>query len=371
MANILDYLDWRCDVPFSVDPFNEVDNLVLTELVYMDFKEILAMDGAEVSLRDACRAFFRRHPREDSLADKSFIAKVPLLMEKMLCGARFRDTRLCWYLDETDAAREMQLAAVTFCLPDESVFIAFRGTDGSLVGWKEDFDFSFLPETEGQRRAMAYLNQVGGQTRGLIRVGGHSKGGNLAVYAASRCDRAVQARIRAVYSNDGPGFQQDMLESEGYRRILPRIVRIIPDMSIIGLLLFSAAAPRVVKSTQTGILQHDGFSWAVARNRFAEASLSSVSQLIEKSLDGWLDQMDGQARRSLTQIVFSLFESTGAQSFDEISRQKWKSLEAILSAIRKMPREKQQEALASLQQLGISGGQTVSEYLGSRLRKEL
>ena len=138
-----------------------------------------------------------------------------------------------------------------------------------------------------------------------------------------------------------------------------------------GLLLFSAAAPRVVKSTQTGILQHDGFSWAVARNRFAEASLSSVSQLIEKSLDGWLDQMDGQARRSLTQIVFSLFESTGAQSFDEISRQKWKSLEAILSAIRKMPREKQQEALASLQQLGISGGQTVSEYLASRLRKEL
>ena len=114
MANIFDYLEWRCDMPLSVDPFNEVDNLVLAELVYADFKGIVSMNGMEVSLQEACRAFFQRHTHEEIMADKSFTAKAPLLMEKMLCGARFRDVRLCWFLDETDSSQEVQLAAITF-----------------------------------------------------------------------------------------------------------------------------------------------------------------------------------------------------------------------------------------------------------------
>ena len=218
MGNIFDYLEWRCDIPFDADPFNEVDNLVLAELAYTDFRGILSMDGREISLQEACEAFFRHHTHEEILASKSFTARAPLLMEKMLCGARYRDIRLCRFLDETESARDMQLAAVTILLPDQTAYIAFRGTDGTLVGWKEDFNLSFLPETEGQRRAIQYLNRVGRDLPGSLRVGGHSKGGNLAVYAAAFCERDVQDRVLAVYSNDGPGFQEETLLTEGLDR---------------------------------------------------------------------------------------------------------------------------------------------------------
>ena len=370
MGNIFDYLEWRCDVPFAVDPFNEVDNLVLAELVYTDFRGILSMDGAEIPLQDVCRAFFQRHTHKEILANKSYTAKAPLLMEKMLCGERYRDIRLCWYLDETEAARDMQLAAVTFLLPDGSAYAAFRGTDGTIVGWKEDFNLSFLPETEGQRRAIQYLNQVGGQIRGSLRAGGHSKGGNLAVYAAAFCERAVQDRILAVYSNDGPGFRKEVLQSEGYQRILPRVISIIPDTSVIGLLLSSSAEHRVIKSSQTGIFQHDGLSWTVSRNHFLPAKLTRISWLVEKSVSDWLDQMSEADRQSFTEIIFSLFESTGADSFSQISQMKWKGAEAMMTALLKMPREKQQGILSFFQLLGLSGGQTVTEYLASRIWKD-
>lgn len=366
MGNIFDYLEWRCDIPFDADPFNEVDNLVLAELAYTDFRGILSMDGREISLQEACEAFFRHHTHEEILASKSFTARAPLLMEKMLCGARYRDIRLFRFLDETESARDMQLAAVTILLPDQTAYIAFRGTDGTLVGWKEDFNLSFLPETEGQRRAIHYLNRVGRDLPGSLRVGGHSKGGNLAVYAAAFCERDVQDRVLAVYSNDGPGFQEETLLTEGYQRILSRVISIVPDTSIIGLLLFSSADHHVVKSSQSGILQHDGFSWNVSGNHFVPAELTKTSLLIRKSASGWLEQTSEADRQSFTEIIFSLFESTGADSFSEISQQKWKSAEAMWSALRKMPKEKQQEILACLQQLGATGGQTVTEYLASR-----
>ncbi len=368
MANIFDYLEWRCDIPFSVDPFNEVDNLVLAELVYTDFKGILSMDGKEVSLQDACEVFFRKHTHEEILTNKSFTAKAPLLMEKMLCGDRYRDMKLCWYMDETDAAQGMQLAAVTCLLPNCEAYVAFRGTDGTLVGWKEDFNFSFLPETAGQRKACAYLNHVTGKLRRDIRIGGHSKGGNLAVYAASCCDTELLQYVQAVYTNDGPGFQEKMLQSEGYQRILPKIVSIIPDTSMIGLLLSSSAIHHVIKSSQVGIFQHDGFSWDVSRNHFIEAKQSEASQVIDRFLSDWLSQMDDGNRRTLTEIIFSLFESTGAETFSEISQQKWKSAESVLAAIRKMPKDRQQEALSLLQQLSKSGGQTLTEYISSKMR---
>lgn len=371
MANILDYLEWRSDVPLSVDPFNEVDNLVLSELVYTDFRGIVSVDGGAVPLRDAAKAFFQSHDREEILASKSFTARAPLLMEKMLEGERFRDVKLCWYLDETDTEQEMQLAAATFLLPNGSAYVAFRGTDGTLVGWREDANLSYQRETEGQRRSAEYLNRVGERLDGAFYVGGHSKGGNMAVFAAARCETALQERILTVYNNDGPGFHEETLQTEGYRRILPKIVRIIPDTSVIGLMLSSLAENRVVKSAQNGIFQHDGFSWEVSRNRFVEAELSDASQWFDRFLSDWLTHTDDESRRAMTQIVFSLFESTGADSFREIGQQKWKSAEAILAAMVKLPREKQQEALSFIKELGARGGQTVAEYISSRIRKDL
>ncbi len=369
MAGILEYLDWRGDVPLDVDPFGEVDNLVLAELSYTDFGGIVSEQGQEVALTEACRMYFERHTHEEIMADKSFTARSPLLLEPMCGGARFQDTRLKWYVNEVHPDQDEQMAAITFLLPNGGIYIAFRGTDNTLVGWKEDFNFSYLSETPGQRRAVAYLNAVGRQTSGPLLVGGHSKGGNLAVYAAAFCDEMVQARIRTVYTNDGPGFRQDILDTEGYARILPRVISLIPDTDIIGQLLSNRCACRVVKSEARGIWQHDGFTWSVRRNRLVGADQSDLSLLAGKALGGWLEQMNDETRRSFTATVFAMFESAGLDTVDGMLTHKWKSLEAMLAALRGVPRDKLQEALRIMRALGESGRQVTAQYLTARIAR--
>ena len=366
MANIFDYLEWRADVPFSADPFNEVDNLILAELAYTDFTGIVAPDGTETTLADACRMFFETHSKEEILTRRSYTARSPLLMEGMASGARFRGLLLSRYEQETDSDEEIQFSAVTFRFPGELLYVAFRGTDGTLVGWKEDFNFTFLPETEGQSRAARYLNEAGQGTHEPIIVGGHSKGGNFAVYAASCAPESIRERILGVYSNDGPGFREEVLQSEGYRSILPKAVCIVPDTAIIGRLLSSDIPYRVVGSDASGIVQHDGFSWQVKRNRFVDAEPSASGELIGKTLGSWLATMSDETRRSVVDTVFGLFESSGAESFGEMGEHKWRSMETIVLGLRELPKEKQQELLTLLKVLGQTSGHTAVDYLASR-----
>ena len=363
MATIFDYLEWRGDVPFSADPFQEVDNLVLAELAYTDFRGIVPLGGTEITLLEAYQRFFDTHSREELMADKSFYSKCPFLMDEMIKGGRFGEMKLCRYIDEIDVSREAQISAVTFLLPDETAYVAFRGTDGSLVGWKEDFNFSFLSETKGQSRAIQYLNKTGAKLGCPLRVGGHSKGGNLAVYASAFCEPEVREKILTVYSNDGPGFKRETTDSEEYIQLLPKIVSIIPDTSIIGLLLSSKSTHRVVKSSASGILQHDGLTWQVHRNRFVEAPLSPAGEVIHKTMGAWLEQMDDETRQSFTDTVFFPIEATGLESFSEISDQKWKSVEAMLEAVKQIPKEKQKEVFRLLGQLGQIGTQAAASYL--------
>ncbi len=363
MANVFDYLVWRADVPMSADPFNEVDNLVLAQLSYTDFSGIVPDDGTKVPLQTAAEAFFSSHSREEIQADKSFTAKAPFLMDEMIQGVRFSGIQLSRYIDEIDPERGIQLSALTYDLTDGTRYIAFRGTDGTVVGWKEDFNFSYLPETEGQSRAAKYLNKAGADSMAPLRIGGHSKGGNLAVYAAAFCEPEIQDRILAVYSNDGPGFRMTIVESEEYRRILPRIRSIIPESSMIGMLLNNRAEPLVVKSSASGIVQHDAFSWQIRRNRFEETVLSDLGHFVNRTLSDWLCQMSDEERALFTNTIFSLFESTGKESFREISEQGWKSAESILNTLLTMPKGKQQEMLRLLSMLGQSGGQAAADYL--------
>ena len=369
--NVFDYLKWRGDVPLSVAPFNEVDNLILSELAYTDFSGIVPESGQEVPLREAYEAYFSSHTREEIQASKSFTARSPLLMEPMCSGARFGDMKLTAYRDERNTQADLQFSAVTFLLSDGSAYAAFRGTDGTLVGWKEDFLFSYLSGTEGQQRAAEYLRRDAGEIGRPLRAGGHSKGGNLAVYAAACCGEETQDRLTAVYSNDGPGFRLEFLAGEEYQRIVPKIVSIVPDTSVIGLLMDSSVRPRVVRSTASGIMQHDGFSWETERDRFAEAKLSETSKMLRQMLSGWLDQMDDGDRKELTETIFGLLSATGENTFSGISESRWKSLEAMAASALKLPKENLQEMGRYLTQLGKSGGKTVSALLQSRVAELL
>ena len=361
MAVLQEYLDWRADVPFSAAPFNDVDNLILATLAYTDFDGIVPSGRESVSLDLIYRSFYQTHCRENIPDHGPQIEKAPLLMDGMLSGVRFGSLEACRYINEIDSDKSAQISAVTFLLEDGTAYVAFRGTDSTLVGWKEDFNLSYLSETAGQQRAVQYLEETAAEISRPLRVGGHSKGGNFAVYASAFC--SVQDRILSVYSNDGPGFRAEIVQSDAYRRILPKLVSIIPDTSIIGLLLKSDADQKVVRSSASGIQQHDPFTWCVCRDSFERAELSEAGKIIDKAMDTWVEGMDDETRRSFTETVFSLFESTGAETFQEIGRNKARNAEVILSHLFSLAKDKQKELLMLAGQLIQSGGQAAVSQL--------
>lgn len=269
MANILEYLDWRGDLTLLERPFNEVDNLILAEICYLDFSGFVpaGFQTQQVTLLDAASAYFAAHPETNMgvlVPDQ-----IPVLVEHAAKTARFSDVRLLGYVNRIDEKTQTQFSALTMLLPDGSAYVAFRGTDDTIVGWKEDFNMAFTPEIPAQKYAAEYLRQVSGALpfRPLL-VGGHSKGGNLAVYAAVFCGQDVQNRILAVYNNDGPGFYSSLLSLPEHKPVAGKITTLLPESSVVGMLLEHEEAYQVVRSTQVGLMQHDGFSWQVKGERF-------------------------------------------------------------------------------------------------------
>ena len=364
--NIFDYLRWRCDVPFSAAPFNLADNLILSELIYTDFGGIVPEDGRQIELKEACSRFFTLHDRDEISARKSYTARAPFLMESMLQGSRFSSLRLSRYHAVIDKDLTTQFAAITFHLSDGTDYVAFRGTDGTVVGWKEDFLLSYRSGTTGQQEAAAYLDTAAMATACPLRVGGHSKGGNLAVYAAVFCRPETLRRIVKVYTNDGPGFRSEVTSLPAYRGVMPLTVSVVPDTSVIGLLLKNDCERVVVRSTASGITQHDGFSWETTRDGFVPASISRTAEIIQKAISHWVEGLDDETLQSLVDSVFTLIEATGEDTFHSMSQQKLKTAEAMILAMRGLPWEKQKELLSVTAQLLQSGGTAVTKTITFR-----
>ena len=268
MANILDYLDWRGDLTLAERGFNEVDNLLMAELCFLDFSGIVPADfSAPVSLPEAMQKYDAARPQETM--GVLVPEQIPELGHKMAASRRFSDLTLCAYVSRTDEETQTQFSALTALLPDKTAYIAFRGTDDTIVGWKEDFNLAFLPVVPAQRMAAEYLAAAAAALPSHpLRVGGHSKGGNLAVYSAVFCGEAVQNQLMRVYNNDGPGFRTSLLGLPEHRRVADKITTILPESSVVGMLLEHEERYEVVRSTQSGLWQHDGFSWQVRGEKF-------------------------------------------------------------------------------------------------------
>ena len=365
MPNIFDYLHWRADVPLSAAPFNDVDNLILSELVYTDFGGIVSDDISALPLTEVRERFYALHERAEIEARTaySYTARAPFLMDSMLEGARFRDLRLCAYEAVTDKEDSTQFAAVTFLLPDGTAYVAFRGTDGTVIGWKEDLILSYHSGTSGQLRAADYLARMAKLTALPLRVGGHSKGGNLAVYAASMAPPAVQDRIERIWTNDGPGFREEVRGREGYQRIQPKCISIVPDTSVIGLLLECDCLCKVIKSTASGLVQHDGFTWECGPTAFLLAEQTRKGAYLEKAVDHWVARQDDATLRSMVDSLFTVFEATGEETFHSMGAKKIRTAEIMMAAFRALPKEKQKELLAATGKLVTSTGATAKQML--------
>ena len=259
MANMFDYLTWRGDLTLSQSPFQDVDSLILSTLAYVFFDGILSESMEEtVTIAQAAELYFAR-PQE---VWKSRVEEDWELLKHLAESERFSKMELCGYVNKLDFAAEKQFSALTILTGDGMAFVAFRGTDSSSVGWKEDFNMSFMDTVPSQQEAGIYLCRAAEYFSGKLRVGGHSKGGNLAVFAAAMCPEKVQERIVAVYNHDGPGFREGMLQREGYRAMLPRVQTFVPQSSVIGMLLEHEEEYVVIRSSQKGIMQHDPYSFS-------------------------------------------------------------------------------------------------------------
>ena len=362
MANMMDYLDWRGDLTFEASAFNEVDNLILAQLVYVDFEGIVpGIDSDDsIRLKDASDIFWSRNDAEEILARVSMTKSAPFVMERMAETARFADIRLSKYVNDISNKEQSQFSVVCGTLPDDSVYVAFSGTDNTIVGWHENFNMGYLLETPGQLKAVDYLNKVVTQEQRVLRVGGHSKGGNLAVYAAVNCESWIQERIVDVYSNDGPGFRQEVVESERYQKILPRIKTILPESSIVGMLLEHQESFEVVKSSQSGIQQHDATSWEVLGTSFVYVNQVAVQSLmVDKTMKAWLYQLDGEERQAIVDTVFTMLEEADIQTVDDFYNSKWKKVQELLKAKSKLPEETQKLFSKALKLLWSEGNKTV------------
>ena len=325
MSNILDYLDWRGDLTLDASPFCEVDNLILTQLSFADLGGIA--DGADrresVPLSAAVERYFENEGWRLKSRGALIPDEVPELLRRAAESRRFRDMGLVRFDSVIDKTVQTQFAALCILLGDGSFYVSYRGTDDTLIGWKEDLNMGFMEQVPAQEHACAYLEAAAKKLRGAIRIGGHSKGGNLAIYAAAHASRRVQKRILCVYNNDGPGFSKSIMDSEGYSAVRERIMTIVPQFSVVGLLLEHGEVNRVVKSTGSGLWQHDPFTWQLMGREFLAAEgLTPESRRIEKTLRAWVAEMSCAERRDLVEALYKAFTVNHAETLSDIAADK-------------------------------------------------
>lgn len=355
MANILDYLDWRADIPLHIAPFNEIDGLILAELSYLPLDGVVSDNfTVRISLRQVWERAQRRVTPE-KLRILTFEQDMELF-RKMAHSERFGTSLLTGYVTRTDTASQTQFSALTILLPDGTTYVSFRGTDGTLVGWKEDMNLSYMQQTGSQSDAIAYLNAHFRLHPRKMRVGGHSKGGNLAVYGAAFCDPLVRSRIELVQSFDAPGFREEIVDTPEYRAVLPKLRSYIPESSVVGLLLNNPAEHTIVRSNANGIMQHVTFSWEVMRDHFVETEeISRSGSLFNKALTNWISQFDDEERKLLIESVFGVLEASEAETFREIGQSKRTSYPAMFRALRHLTPEQQKILLGALSRIPGSG----------------
>jgi hypothetical protein len=366
MANIFDYLDWRGDLTFEQAPFNPVDNLILSRISYLPFENIVPGPDSQDSilLSEAAEQIqFLVENGQTNQLSSIHLKEDPHLLSVLGTSKRFGNLELTHFVNNIDISEEKQFAALTIIGKNFLPYISFRGTDWTIVGWKEDFNMSFLSSIPSQLDAVAYLENVAHNFKKSLRVGGHSKGGNLAVYASAFCDKQIQKRIIEVYNNDGPGFRNEIIIKPEFQEIADKIHTFVPQSSIVGMLLEHEEKYTVVESVQKGLMQHDLFSWKVVYNDFVRLDqVDSSSKFIDKTMKDWLGSLNPEQRKELVNHVYDIFTSTNTLTLQELTSQWLKSAAAMIKTMSNMD-ESTKKNLSKIFSILVKAARNNIDYL--------
>ena len=310
MSNICDYIKWRGDLTFKQSEFNDLDNLIISRFSYFPFDNIIE-ENEIVTIRELAERFAKEDVNKLPILWPDDVELFPLMGK----SKRFGELKATKYINHFDKDQDKQFAAITVFLPDNTIFVSFRGTDSSFVGWKEDFNMSFKSHVSSQIDAVNYLEEVAKKYHGRIKIGGHSKGGNIAIYSAIFANKKIKKRIIDIYNYDGPGFMDDITETKEYKKIINKVHTFIPQDSIIGRLLNHEEKCTVVKSIEKGIMQHDIYSWLVEGKEFDILDgVTTGSIFIDKTITEWLANTEPEKREQVLDTVFEIIASTDAET---------------------------------------------------------
>ena len=318
MGIIFDYLDQVAYDSIYDTPFNELDMLMLTELTYLPFDQIVS---DQISPDCTCRLFeaAEKVPQDLSM----LVTKNRLkLLEKIASSTRFKNIKLMGYVNDIDPDVQKQFAAMIFKIKPETYVLTFRGTDDSIIGWKEDFHMTYMDQVPAQKTAVNYLRKAMDALPGQFILTGHSKGGNLASYAASQIEPEYQERIQSIYSYDAPGLNHSVITSQGYQTISDKIKRYIPQGSIVGMMLETPKQAQIVKSTAIGgLAQHDTFTWQISDQTFVLLdNLNPDSLQVDKTLKNWVDSVSDDELKDFFDLFFGLILDAGISSINDLTK---------------------------------------------------
>ncbi|MDW2800746.1 DUF2974 domain-containing protein [Clostridium boliviensis] len=335
MANIINYAERELS-DFNRKPFHSVDSLIFSKFSYIGLSSFvpgfvqgktLPTIGSLLKAEHFREMFCHVWDEENSLR----------LLFAMAASPRYRNLTLGFYREDMDCILEKQFCAVTVFLDDDTAYIAFRGTDATLVGWKEDFNMAFKYPVPSQEEAVRYVAEVGVKFKGKLILGGHSKGGNLAIYVYAKLNSQLKNRIVKVYSHDGPGFKEnaiDLLELEGSDTIVEKT---IPQSSVIGMLLENQEQYSIVKSNRTGILQHDPFSWIIEGDHFVFVErLTKNAKYMDRSLHNWLEAVSDEERGRFVNALYSVLDTGNTQNIKQIGAEWQKSIPLMMGRVRNL-----------------------------------
>ena len=334
MGTVLDYIKEYGKYSFREMPMTEVDSLALCQLSYLKFDGMVP--GVRENLPSVTLESLKAHPDYEKLfADVRYEEVNRALIEGMLAGKRYSNLKLNCYVNMVEKESEMQFSAITYILNDGTVYIAYRGTDETIVGWKEDFNMAFCSPVPGQEYSVGYLNTVAERIHSPFYVGGHSKGGNLAVYSAMNCRPDIQERIIRVFSMDGPGFRPEVLRAGNYDMIADRVTKILPHSSLVGMLFESDMHFQVVESKTFGLMQHDPYTWLVEGDHLKHVDdIYESRKQMDNTLNTWILSLDEKQLRIFVDTLFQVISASQADNLIDFTAEWRQSMNRIIAALK-------------------------------------
>ena len=370
MANVFDYIKWRGDLSFEQSPINEIDALIFCELSYIFYDGIVPEDSADgyVTLREAAEVFFERNAGRDEISLGEIVPKeIVTLLRNAAASPRFSEIPLAHFVNVIDDETVEQFSAISFFPDENTVFVAYRGTDDTITGWREDFRMAFLTPVPAQKRAEEYLLAASNDAE-KIYVGGHSKGGNLALWASMNAPDEIAERIEKVYNFDGPGFLDDVWEGELYARIANKISTVIPTGSVVGLLLKYDKHYRVTKSSAKNYLyQHDALTWEVEGVEFVcDEDVAPDVKRAHEIVGKWIYSMEPDERRAFVEGFFDILCSTSAKTVTDLAENR----SEVIKAFSNIEPETRQALMSGVKFFLGEGKSAITESIRELLKKK-